>query len=269
MPGLFAARHTASPQMCVTSNPSGSSRRGTIAGLSGATCEHYYYYYKVLLDDAEALERFAHGANLLASAQIPANIAVALAVSRLTALRRPGAGVRGIATGDTFRRLVSRGLGRHDADTFKTHHPAPTSSPSRHSPALMLCLARCALPSTLMSSHPMVAVLTTPSHARAQTAPGTDRSPPANYWWVASGVRRSIHQGEGYEQGDALAPTLYALGQHDALVAADERLQPAECAWRSHAGSARRRERAYRRSCASIAERSEGVWTGNAPEAER
>ena len=31
---------------------------------------------------------------------------------------------------------------------------------------------------------------------------------------------------------------------------------------RSHAGSARRRDRAYRRSCASIAERSEGVWTG-------
>ena len=62
-----------------------SSRRGTAAGLSGATCEHY----KVLLDDAEALELFAHAANLLASAQIPANIAAALAVSRLTALRKP------------------------------------------------------------------------------------------------------------------------------------------------------------------------------------
>ena len=44
-----------------------SSRRGTAAGLSGATCEHY----KVLLDDAEALELFAHAANLLASAQNP------------------------------------------------------------------------------------------------------------------------------------------------------------------------------------------------------
>ncbi|CAE7843489.1 unnamed protein product [Symbiodinium necroappetens] len=72
-----------------------SSRRGTAAGLSGATCKHY----KVLLDDAEALELFAHAANLLASAQIPANIAAALAVSRLTA-------------------LVSRCLARQYADTF-------------------------------------------------------------------------------------------------------------------------------------------------------
>ena len=44
---------------------------------SGATCEHD----KVLLDDAEALELFVHAANLLASAQIPTNIAAALAVS--------------------------------------------------------------------------------------------------------------------------------------------------------------------------------------------
>eukprot|EP00439_Symbiodinium_sp_Y106_P058939 s1993_g8.t1 len=72
-----------------------SSRRGTAASLAGATCEHY----KVLLDDAEALELFAHAANLLASAQIPANIAAALAVSCLTA-------------------LVSRCLARQYADTF-------------------------------------------------------------------------------------------------------------------------------------------------------
>ena len=91
-----------------------SSRRGTAASLSGATCEHY----KVLLDDAEAFELFAHAANLLASAQIPANIAAALGVSRLTALRKPAGGVRGIATGDTFRRLVSRCLARQYADAF-------------------------------------------------------------------------------------------------------------------------------------------------------
>ena len=113
-----------------------SSRRGTAAGLSGATCEHY----KVLLDDAEALELFAHAANLLASAQIPANIAAALAVSRLTALRKPAGGVRGIATvtGDTFRRLVSRCLARQYADTFDQATRPYTSSPFRHVPALML-----------------------------------------------------------------------------------------------------------------------------------
>ena len=45
------------------------------------------------------------------------------------------------------------------------------------------------------------------------------------YWWDASGARRSIRQGEGCEQGDALAPALCALGQRDALVVADQRLQ--------------------------------------------
>ncbi|OLP77373.1 hypothetical protein AK812_SmicGene42573 [Symbiodinium microadriaticum] len=86
-----------------------SSRRGTAAGLSGATCEHY----KVLLDDAEALELFAHAANLLASAQIPANIAAALAVSRLTALRKPAGESRvALSTGETLNCAVHPSWGK-------------------------------------------------------------------------------------------------------------------------------------------------------------
>jgi len=48
-------------------------------------------------------------------------------------------------------------------------------------------------------------------------------------WWDATGQRRTIRQGEGCEQGDALGPALYALGQHDALAAADAQLRPGEC----------------------------------------
>ena len=129
-----------------------SSRRGTAAGLSGATCEHY----KVLLDDAEALELFAHAANLLASAQIPANIAAALAVSPLQRCVSLPAGCVGSL-------LATRSAGScRDAwhanmPTRLTRPPAHTSSPFRHVPALMLCLVCCVLPSTLMptprSSH--------------------------------------------------------------------------------------------------------------------
>ena len=50
--------------------------------------------YKLLLDDAEALELFVHAAN----ARVPADVAAAVGLSRLTALRKPGGGVRGIAT---------------------------------------------------------------------------------------------------------------------------------------------------------------------------
>ena len=52
----------------------------------GATCEHF----KLLLDDAEALELFVHAANLLAAARVPADVAAAVGLSRLTARRKPG-----------------------------------------------------------------------------------------------------------------------------------------------------------------------------------
>ncbi|CAE7949518.1 unnamed protein product, partial [Symbiodinium sp. KB8] len=41
---------------------------------------------------------------------------------------------------------------------------------------------------------------------------------PSSYsWWDATGACRTVPQGEGCEQGDALAPALFALGQHKAL----------------------------------------------------
>ena len=45
---------------------------------------------------------------MLAQANVPSDIAAGLAMARLTALRNPDGGVRGIATGDVFRRPVSR-----------------------------------------------------------------------------------------------------------------------------------------------------------------
>ena len=43
---------------------------------------------------------------------------------------------------------------------------------------------------------------------------------PSMYLWQDdSGVTHEIHQGEGGEQGDALMPALFSLGQHPALVA--------------------------------------------------
>ena len=77
-----------------------SSKRGSAAGLSGATLE----MYKLLLDDEVAIDLFTGAVNRLARADVPHEVAEALAVSRLTALRKPHSGVRGIATGDVFRR---------------------------------------------------------------------------------------------------------------------------------------------------------------------
>ena len=48
-------------------------------------------------------------------------------------------------------------------------------------------------------------------------------------WWEdENGTTQIIPQGEGGEQGDALMPLLFAVGQHAALVAAQGRLQQDE-----------------------------------------
>ena len=47
-------------------------------------------------------------------------------------------------------------------------------------------------------------------------------------WWDDGGRVHDIAQAEGVEQGDPLAPGLYALGQHDSLVAASASLRPDE-----------------------------------------
>ncbi|CAE7416640.1 unnamed protein product, partial [Symbiodinium pilosum] len=65
-------------------------------GLSGMRAEHL----KLLLQDVNAIELLAEAATQLAQARVPADIPPALAMARLTALRKPDGGVRGIATGD-------------------------------------------------------------------------------------------------------------------------------------------------------------------------
>ena len=75
-------------------------------------------HLKLLLQDSEALELLAEACTLLAQARVPTEVCKALAMARLTALRKPDGGVRGIATGDTFRRLVSKTLAREWAAKF-------------------------------------------------------------------------------------------------------------------------------------------------------
>ena len=83
-------------------------------GLSGAT----FAMYKLLLDDEVAIDLLTGAVKRLARADVAHEVAEALAMSRLTALPKPHGGVRGIATGDVFRCLVSRVLARVYADVF-------------------------------------------------------------------------------------------------------------------------------------------------------
>ena len=250
----------------------------------------------------------------------PKSLPTSLLHSPFLALRRcvsPPAGC-----GESLRATRSAGSCRDawhaNMPTRSTRPPAPTSLPFRHALALMLCLACCVLPSILMpmprSSHWMAAVLTTPSlapHSCAScarspqrscrsSACGTARSPRTTGGTLLAPDGASV-KAKAAGRATAWAPALYALGQHDALVAADERLQPGEClaaflddvyvvttpararealdvvttSIQDRAGVAANlgKTRVYNRAGgpapAGIAELGEAVWTGNAPEAER
>ena len=108
-----------------------SARRGGALGLSGMRAEHL----KLLLVDINATELLIEAATQLARAHVPADVPPALAMARLTALRKPDGGVLGMATGDVFRRLVSKTPARQWATTFdleNTPIPIRIASPSWH-----------------------------------------------------------------------------------------------------------------------------------------
>lgn len=217
-----------------------TAKRGAAPGLSGATAEHY----KLLLEDPAAFQLFVSLANALAQADAPADILQALSLARLTALQKPGGGVRGIATGDALRRLVSRTLARHFADVldqatrpfqFALKARAGTDAlaglitaaldldpectvVSLDGRAAYDSISRAAFLSQVRSSVPSLLPFAKAFYGQTSTY----------YWWDDGGTRHTIAQGEGCEQGDALAPALFALGQHAGLLAAATQLQPGE-----------------------------------------
>ena len=81
-----------------------SAIRGTEGGPSGMTNEHL----RPLLDSERDMHLFFRVGELLARGDILENVASVLRKGRLTALQKPGGGVRGIVAGDVIRRLVAR-----------------------------------------------------------------------------------------------------------------------------------------------------------------
>ena len=208
------------------------ARRGGAAGLSGMRAEHL----KILLADVPALELLAFAATELANAHVPADIATGLALARLTALRKPDGGVRGIATGDVFRRLVSRVLAKTWANVFdEATRPFQYALQARAGTDALAAHVRTVLEwrddAVLVSLDGRSAydTMSRASFLSALHSAAPELVPfvrlfygqPSTYcWWDNEGNCRNIAQGEGCEQGDPLAPGHYALGQHGALLKA-------------------------------------------------
>ena len=201
-------------------------------------------HLKVLLQDQPALELLAYAATRLANAQVPASIVPGLALARLTALSKPDGGVRGIATGDVFRRLVSRALAKGWATTFdRATRPYQFALQARAGTDALAAHVRVALdqdPNQVLvsldgrsayDSISRTSFLTALKSAAPELLPFVRLfyGRPSTYcWWDESGQCRDIAQGEGCEQGDPLAPALFALGQHAALCQASSALHGSE-----------------------------------------
>ena len=214
----------------------GAPGRG--AGAFGYAAEHL----KVLIQDVPATELLTEAATKLAQVRLPAAVARALAMARVTALRKPDGGVRGIATGDVFRRLVSRTLAKEWAQTFdqatRTYQFALQARAGTDALAARIRAALATRPDAVVVSLDGRSAYDCMSRAAflgklRQVAPELlpfvrlFYGQPSTYcWWDAEGRCRDIRQAEGCEQGDPLAPALFALGQHDALARADEALHP-------------------------------------------
>ena len=73
------------------------------------------------------------------------------------------------------------------------------------------------------------ALMELPGGSAALPFVGVFYGQPSRYLWEdESGMVHTICQGEGGEQGDALMPLLFSLGQHAALEAVHRRLMEGE-----------------------------------------
>ena len=218
------------------------SRRGAAAGPTGMTAEHL----RPLLDFARDSELLWDLAQSFSSGEVPAEILPFLRLGRITALRKPSGGVRGIVVGDTFRRLVARTIAQQiNPAVERATAPFQYAQTTR---AGVECVAH--VIQTLTDQDHATTVLSVDGVgafdliSRASMLEGLRAmeggdsvlpfvsqfySSASTYNWVDDvGVVHDVVQGEGGEQGDPLMPALFALGQHRALVAVRERLLPDE-----------------------------------------
>ena len=217
-----------------------SSRRGAAAGPSGMTMEHL----RPLLDHPPAMHSFFLMAEQFSKALTPRSVVDGLRMGRITALQKPNGGVRGIVAGDAIRRLVSRTIAQQlgpavERATAPYQYAMSTKAGCECIAHVLQSLCEADPRSTVISVDGVSAfdLISRESmmHGLMRVAGGGEVLPfvrqfygqPSQYLWEDDeGITHTIPQGEGGEQGDALMPLLYSLGQHSALEAIHRQLRP-------------------------------------------
>ena len=219
-----------------------SAKRGAAGGPSGMTADHL----RLILESELDTRAFCRAAQDLARAQVPPDVVAVLRMGRITALQKPGGGVRGIVCGDIVRRLVARTIAQKITPAV-----LEATSPFQYalgSKAGGESVAHAIQSLTDMDSRATVLSIDGISAfdmiSRAAMLDGMGQirggeavlpfvlqfySQPSEYLWTDDyGDNHVILQGEGGEQGDALMPMLCSLGQHGALQEVQDSLMPDE-----------------------------------------
>ena len=206
------------------------------------TAEHL----RVLLHCPVAIVAFSEVATALARADVPDEIMDAIRLGRLTVLRKPNGGVRGIVVRDIVRRLVGRTMAqqfskRVEVATSPFQYALSTRAGTECVIHVLQTLTDLDERATILSVDGIGAYDLISRHAMLSGLHDMEDGPellpfvssfygrPSTYLWEDElGVVHDIQQGEGGEQGDALMPMLFSLGQHRALEAIAEQLQENE-----------------------------------------
>ena len=198
---------------------------------------------KACLEDAETLHLPFRAAEDLARAEAPEPITKAFMSATMTALLKHDGGVRGIASGTSFRRLVAKTMARQFGKAveaacapfqFALSTRAGTDCVGHAVRAMTDANPEC----TVLSIDGVGAydhVLRSSFLSKLHSVPSLQGllpfvrsiyAPPTTYVWEdGTGVRHRIQQAEGGEQGDPLMPLLFSLGIHDSLCEVRNRLR--------------------------------------------
>ena len=219
---------------CLQTAPPGSA-----LGPGGCTNE----MWRVCLDDEETLSLLTSEAEDFASAETPP-AAQSFMLATMTELRKKDGGVRGIATGSSFRRLVAKTLAKQFG-TAVNDTPFQFALSTRAGVDCVGHAVRFATDvdpeATVVSidgvgaydhvsrSAMMSKLWETPSLEKLLPFVSSVYGRPSCYKWRDSeGVCHEIHQHEGGEQGDPLMPLLFSLAVHNALRVVKQSLLPRE-----------------------------------------
>jgi hypothetical protein len=197
----------------------------------------------VLLDDEAALEVFGELAQRLAQARVPGCAAGALRLGRMVAPSKTSGEMKGIVTGDVFRRMLAHTMAQQLSQVLHSGcSPFQYALSTRAGAECMAHTLRVVTETSPTTTALSIDGVSAFDQVSRQSMLSNLRALPVScgplpfarlfyghpytyLWYDAEGRPMKLGRRRG-EQGDPLMPALFALGQHPALASVQRLLKP-------------------------------------------